>query len=56
MLTIRTEDILINENHQETKRFNNLSKDRIEVAQSLFGILPKEVDIDEAKEERLNIK
>ena len=31
-------------------------QDRVEVAKSLFGILPKDADLNEAKEERLGAK
>ena len=37
-------------------KLTNPHQDRVEVAKSLFGILPKDADLNEAKEERLGAK
>lgn len=37
-------------------KLTNPYQDRVETAKSLFGILPKEADVDEAKRERLGAK
>lgn len=45
--------------HKEWKivaKLTNPHQDRVEVAKSLFGILPKDADLNEAKEERLGAK
>ena len=39
-----------------TELKTNPHQDRVEVAKSLFGILPKDADLNEAKEERLGAK
>lgn len=51
-----TEDVFITKNGKIVAKLTNPHQDRVEVAKSLFGILPKDADLDEAKEERLGTK
>ena len=48
LLLAATEDIFI------TPKLSNPHQDRVDIAKSLFGILPADVTLEEAKEERLN--
>ena len=50
------EDIFITKNGKIVAKLTNPHQDRVEVAKSLFGILPKEADIEAAKAERLGEK
>lgn len=47
------EDIFITKNGKIIAKLTNPHQDRVSVAQSLFGILPQDADLKEAKEERL---
>ena len=51
-----TEDIFITKNGKIVAKLTNPHQDRVEVAKSLFGILPKDADMEAAKEERLGAK
>ena len=51
-----TEDIFITKNGKVIAKLTNPYQDRVETAKSLFGILPKDVDLEEAKAERLGAK
>ena len=51
-----TEDIFITKNEKIIGKLTNPHQDRVETAKSLFGILPKDVDLEEAKLERLGAK
>lgn len=53
LLLSATEDIFITKNGKVIAKLTNPHQDRVEVAKSLFGILPKEADLDRAKAERL---
>ncbi|MDD5901609.1 MAG: type II toxin-antitoxin system prevent-host-death family antitoxin [Lachnospiraceae bacterium] len=48
-----TEDVYITKNGKVVAKLTNPYQDRVEVAKSLFGILPKDADLDKAKAERL---
>ncbi|MCM1133985.1 MAG: type II toxin-antitoxin system prevent-host-death family antitoxin [Clostridium sp.] len=50
------EDIYITKNGKIIAKLTNPHEDRISTAQSLFGILPTEADIDVSKGERLAVK
>ncbi|MDD6036465.1 MAG: type II toxin-antitoxin system prevent-host-death family antitoxin [Lachnospiraceae bacterium] len=47
-----TEDVYITKNGKVVAKLTNPYQDRVEVAKSLFGILPKDADLDKAKAER----
>lgn len=48
-----TEDIFITKNGKIVAKLTNPFQDRVDVAKSLFGILPKDVTLEEARKERL---
>ena len=48
------EDIYITRNGKTIAKLSNPYQDRVEMAESLFGILPTDLTLEEAKEERLN--
>ena len=47
------EDIFITKNGKIIAKLSNPYQEKVSVAKSLFGILPKDADLDKAKEERL---
>ena len=47
-------DIFITKNGKVVAKLSNPHQDRVDIAKSLFGILPADVTLEEAKEERLN--
>lgn len=51
-----TEDVFITKNGKIVAKLTNPYQDRVDTAKSLFGILPENADLQEAKEERLGIK
>lgn len=51
-----TEDIFITKNGKVVAKLTNPYQDRVEIAKSLFGILPTDADMDGAKRERLGVK
>lgn len=48
-----TEDIYITRNGKVISMLTNPFRDRAQLAESLFGILPADVSLEEAQEERL---
>lgn len=56
LLLSAKEDVFITKNGKIVAKLTNPHQDRVEVAKSLFGILPKDADLNEAKEERLSAK
>ncbi len=51
-----TEDIFITKYGKVVAKLTNPYHDRVETAKSLFGILPKDIDIEDPKIERLAMK
>lgn len=49
-----TEDVFITKHGKVIAKLTNPNQDRVKTAESLFGILPKEASLDEAREERIN--
>lgn len=47
-------DIFITKNGKIIAKLSNPFQDRIDIANSLFGILPDDISLDEEKEHRLN--
>ena len=47
------EDIYITRNGKIVAKLSNPYQDRVDVAKSLFGIIPDEMTLEEAREERL---
>ena len=54
LLLSATEDIFITRNGKVISKLTSPFKDRTETAKSLFGILPDDMTLEEAREERLN--
>ena len=54
LLLAETEDIYITKNGKVVAKLSNPQQDRADIAKSLFGILPSDVTLEEAREERLN--
>ena len=48
-----TEDIFITRNGKVVAKLSNPHQDRVDIAKSLFGILPNEPTLEQAREERL---
>ena len=48
------EDIFITRSGKVIARLSNPQRDRIDIAKSLFGIIPSDVTLAETKEDRLN--
>lgn len=56
LLLSETQDVFITKNGKIVAKLTNPYQDRVEIAKSLFGILPENADVEIAKEERLGIK
>ena len=56
LLLSAQEDIYITKNGKIIAKLTNPYQNRVETAKSLFGILPKDADIDAARNERLDNK
>ncbi len=56
LLLSAQEDIYITKNGKTIAKLTNPNQDRVSTAQSLFGIIPQEADINASKEERLAAK
>ena len=50
------EPVFITKNGKVIAKLTNPYQDRVETAKSLFGILPRDADIEESKRERLGAK
>ena len=53
LLLSATEDIYITRNGKIISKLTNPFQERVDVAKSLFGIIPNDVSLEELKEERL---
>ena len=54
LLMAETEDIYITKNGKTIAKLTNPNQDRVDIAKSLFGIIPADFTLDEVWEERLN--
>ncbi len=54
LLLSATEDIYITKNGKIVSKLSNPFQDRVAVAKSLFGCVPAEMTLEEAREERLS--
>ena len=54
LLLAETEDVFITRNGKVIAKLTNPYQNRVDVAKSLFGILPSDMTLEESKEERLN--
>ena len=48
----QTEDIYITRNGKVVAKLSNPNQDRVDIAKSLFGIIPADMTLEEAQEER----
>ena len=53
LLLSATEDIYITRNGKVVSKLTNPFQERVDVARSLFGIIPDDMTLEQAKEERL---
>lgn len=56
LLLSATEDVFITKNGKVVAKLTNPYQDRVKTAKSLFGILPKDADLDKARKERLGVE
>ena len=54
LLLSATEDIYITKNGKIVSKLSNPFQDRVAIAKSLFGSVPAEMTLEEAREERLS--
>lgn len=54
LLLSATEDIFITKNGKVVAKLTNPFQERVDIAKSLFGIIPSDITLEEAREERLN--
>ena len=54
LMFAETEDIFITKNGKVVAKLSNPHQDRVDMAKSLFGILPADITLEEAKTERFN--
>ncbi len=54
LLLSETEDIYITKNGKVISKLTNPNQDKVENMKSLFGILPPDITVEEARRERLN--
>lgn len=53
LVLAETEDIYITRNGKVVAKLCNPFQDRVDMAKSLFGILPSDISLEESREERL---
>ncbi|NDO48948.1 type II toxin-antitoxin system Phd/YefM family antitoxin [Lachnospiraceae bacterium MD335] len=56
LLLSSKEDIYITKNGKVVAKLTNPNQNRVNTAKSLFGILPEDASLEDAREERLNAK
>lgn len=49
-----TEDVFITQNGKIISKLTNPFQERVDVAKSLFGVLPADISLEEARAERLS--
>ncbi len=54
LMLARTEDIYITRNGKIVAKLSNPQQDKIDVAKSLFGVLPADMTLEEARVRRLD--
>ncbi|PWM69837.1 MAG: type II toxin-antitoxin system prevent-host-death family antitoxin [Clostridiales bacterium] len=54
LLQAATEDIYITKNGKVVAKLSNPNQDRVNMAKSLFGVLPQDITLEEAKNERID--
>lgn len=53
LMLAETEDVFITKNGKIVAKLTNPNSDRVEIAKSLFGVIPPDVTVEEARDERL---
>ena len=56
LLLSASEDVYITKNGKIIAKLTNPNQNRVDTARSLFGILPENANLEDAKEERLDAK
>ena len=54
LLMAATEDVFITKNGKVVAKLSNPNQDRVNMAKSLFGVLPQDITLEEAKNERID--
>lgn len=54
LMLAETEDVFITKNGKVVAKLTNPNADRVEMAKSLFGIIPDNITPEEARDERLD--
>ena len=54
LLMAATEDVFITKNGKVVAKLSNPNQDRVNMAKSLFGVLPQDISLEEAKNERID--
>ncbi len=54
LLMAATEDIFITKNGKVVAKLSNPNQDKVNMAKSLFGVLPQDITLEEAKNERID--
>lgn len=53
LLLAATEDIFITRNGKVVAKLSNPHQDRVDIAKSLFGVLPADMTLEQSRKERL---
>ena len=54
LLLAATEDVYITKNGKVVAKLSNPNQDRVNMAKSLFGVLPQDITLEEDKNERID--
>ena len=54
LMIAATEDVFITKNGKVVAKLSNPNQDRENMAKSLFGVLPQDITLEEAKNERID--
>ena len=54
LLLAATEDVYITKNGKVVATLSHPNQDRVNMAKSLFGVLPQDITLEEAKNERID--
>ncbi len=54
LLLSATEDVYITRNGKVISKLTNPFQSRVDIAKSLFGVIPADITLEQAREEKLN--
>ncbi len=54
LILAATEDVFITLNGKVIAKLSNPNQNRVDMAKSLFGVIPSDITVEEAKNERLD--